>query len=153
MVSHKSAIIGIFAAIMISSPVTFGLVFQAHDAQAYIPRGVVARAPLAVSGPNIYTAWNNNSATIHGVAIFFTKSNDGGKTFANTMVLSPPNTNPKISVIRGNISIGASGSNVAVTWWTNESGALNPVIRTSSDGGNTFGNLMMLNSTSGGVNK
>jgi hypothetical protein len=54
------------------------------------------------------------------------------------MVLRPPNTNPKISVIRENVSIGASGSHVAVTWWTNESGALNPVIRTSSDGGNTF---------------
>jgi hypothetical protein len=40
-----------------------------------------------------------------------------------------------------------------VTWWTNETGALNPVIRTSSDGGNTFGNLMRLNSTSGGINK
>jgi hypothetical protein len=108
-------------------------------------------APVAVSGPNIYTAWNNASATLHGVAIFFTKSNDGGKIFANTMV--PPNTNPKISVIRENVSIGASGTHVVVTWWTNETGALNPVIRTSSDGGNTFGNLMRLNSTSDGINK
>jgi hypothetical protein len=70
----------------------------------------------------IYTAWNNNSATLHGVVIFFTKSNDGGKTFANTMVLSPPNTNPKKSVLRENVSIGASGSHVVVTWWTNETG-------------------------------
>jgi hypothetical protein len=47
------------------------------------------RTPVAVSGTNIYTAWNNRN----GVAIFFTKSNDGGKTFANTMVLSPTNSN------------------------------------------------------------
>jgi hypothetical protein len=109
-----------------------------------------AGSPVAVSGSNIYTAWNNASASLHGDAVFFTKSNDGGKTFANT---SPPNTNPKISVIRFNVSIGASISHVAVTWWTNESGAFNPVIRTSSDGGNTFANLMRLNSISGGINK
>jgi hypothetical protein len=115
--------------------------------------GSAARAPVAVSGNNIYTAWNNASATLHGAAVFFTKSSDGGKTFANTMVLSPPNTNPKISVIRENVSIGASGSHLVVTWWTNETGALNPVIRTSNDGGNTFGNLMRLNSTFGGINK
>jgi hypothetical protein len=40
-----------------------------------------------------------------------------------------------------------------VTWWTNETGALNPVMRTSGDGGNTFGNLVKLNSASGGIIK
>ena len=51
-------------------------------------------------------------------------------------------------MIRNNVNIDAAGSTVAVTWWTNETGALNPVIRTSTDGGNTFGNLIRLNSTS-----
>ena len=69
------------------------------------------------------------------------------------MVLSPPNTNPKVSVIRNNVNINAAGSNVVVTWWTNETGALNPVIRTSTDDGNTFGNLIRLNSTPGGIIK
>jgi hypothetical protein len=66
---------------------------------------------------------------------------------------APPNTNPKKDVVYGNVSISSSGSNVVVTWWTNETGALNPVMRTSSDGGNTFANLIRLNSTSGGINK
>ena len=88
----------------------------------------------------------------YGTTIF-AKSNDSEKTFANTMVLSPPNTNPNISVVRENISIGASGSNIAVTWWTNETEALNPVVRTSSDGGDTFANLVRLNSTLNGINK
>ena len=132
----------------------FGL-FQAHQALAQRheipiqpPEEVVEKAPVAVSGNNIYTAWNNASASLHGDAIFFTKSTDGGKTFSNAMVLSPPNTNPKVTVIRNNVNINAAGSNIAVTWWTNETGALNPVIRTSTDGGNTFGNLIRLNSTS-----
>lgn len=100
-----------------------------------------------VSGSNIYTAWNDANT------IFFTKSNDSGKTFANTMVLSPPNTNPKIGAVHGNVSISASGSNVVVTWWTNETGAIKPVLRTSNDGGNTFANLVRLSSTPGGINK
>ncbi|NAL78011.1 hypothetical protein [Nitrososphaera sp. AFS] len=105
-------------------------------------------APVAVSGSNIYTAWNNASTALHGDAIFFTKSTDGGKTFSTVMVLSPPNTNPKVTVVRNNVNINVAGSTVAVAWWTNETGALNPVIRTSTDGGNTFGNLIRLNSTS-----
>jgi hypothetical protein len=164
MVSHQPAIIMIFAAVIL------GLMFQTHEAlAAVVPHKVpgvlgpatpdekkaeeIAKAPVAVSGNNIYITWNNASATLHDSAIFFTKSNDGGKTFANTMVLSPPNTNPKISVIRTNVSIDAADNNVAVTWWTNETGSLNPVIRTSSDGGNTFANLVMLNSALGGINK
>jgi urea transporter len=95
ILSHESAIIAIFAAVMISFPMAFGLMFQANEAQAQDfstwggAYGYV-RAPVAISGTKIYTAWNNVSATLHGVAVFFTKSNDGGKTFANTMVLSPP---------------------------------------------------------------
>ncbi|HYA83163.1 MAG TPA: hypothetical protein VEH06_06910 [Candidatus Bathyarchaeia archaeon] len=49
------------------------------------------------------------------------------------------------------MSIGASGRNVVVV--DKRIRALNPVIRTSIDGGNTFGNLMRLNSTLGGINK
>jgi hypothetical protein len=139
---------------IIISSLAFGL-FQTHQALAQRPDlsptiqpipEAERKAPVAISGSNIYTAWDN--ATLHGDAIFFTKSTDGGKTYSNAMVLSPPNTNPKVSVIRNNVNIDAGGSTVAVTWWTNETGALNPVIRTSTDGGNTFGNLIRLNSTS-----
>ena len=146
--------IAIAIAIMISFPIAFGLLFQAHQALAQRPEIPIeppeeaVKAPVAVSGNNIYTAWNNASTALHGDAIFFTKSTDGGKTFSNAMVLSPPNTNPKVSVTRNNVNIDAAGSTLAVTWWTNETGALNPVIRTSTDGGNTFGNLIRLNSTS-----
>jgi len=149
--------IAAIASAMISVPMILGTVTQAVARCSPFPDCLaekrIEEAPVSVSGSNIYTAWNNASAILHGDAIFFTKSNDGGKTFANAMVLSPLNTNPKISVIRGNVSIGASGNTVTVTWWTNETGANNPVMRTSSDGGNTFGNLVRLNSASGGIIK
>lgn len=150
------------AAVMISIPLVFGLVTQAHEVFAVtccIP--TEHRAPVIVSGSNMYTAWNNNasvgnnnaSVSLLGVPVFFTKSNDSGKTFSKTLVISTPNTNPKTFVINKNISISASGKNVAVTWWTNKSGTFKPVIRTSSNGGNTFASIIRLNSTPGGINK
>lgn len=113
----------------------------------------VLLAPIVVSGANIYTAWTNATILGNDVPVFFTKSNDGGKTFANTIVISTANKNPNTVVINQNISIGSSGNNVAVTWWTNRTGIFNPVIRISNDGGNTFTNIIRLNSTSGGTNE
>jgi hypothetical protein len=90
MINHQSAItisaIAVIAAMMISVSVASALPQKYF--QEILSRSLLV--PVAVSGNNIYAAWNNASAALHGVAIFFTKSNDGGKTFAKTMVLSPP---------------------------------------------------------------
>jgi len=161
MINRESTIIATIAAVMISIPVVLGPMFQAQGRSGLpcsagtIPYPIdktPASRPdggLAVSGTNIYAAWTCYSN------VFFAGSHDGGKTFANTMLLSStPNTNPKTFVLNDNVSISASGNNVAIMWDTNKTGGIiNPVIRTSSDGGNTFGNLVTLNSTSGGVNK
>jgi len=102
---------------------------------------------VVVSGPNVYAAWTCNNH------ILFAKSNNGGKTFGNTVLLSTPHTNPKIHVINDNVSISASGNTVSILWNSNETGMINPVLRTSSDSGNTFSNILTLNSTPGGINK
>jgi hypothetical protein len=152
MTNYKSATIVIaIAVVMISSYMVIGLQTVMHEALALSLARIAA--PVAVSGNNIYTAWTNVSSALHSVPVFFTKSNDGGKTFAKTIVISSPNNNLKRFVVNENISIGASGNNVAVTWWTNKTGAFNPVIRTSNDAGNTFANIIKLNSTAGGTNK
>jgi hypothetical protein len=100
-------------------------------------------APIAISGNNVYTAWPNNDTGHWGV--FFAKSSDGGKTLGQTIMLSAPN---KGNVVDLNADIAASGNNVLVTWWTNETGVLMPVFKASSDSGDTFGKTMILNSTS-----
>ena len=46
--------------------------------------------------------------------------------------------------------IAASGDNVYVTWWDNKTGTREVYFRASTDNGETFGNAIMLNSTSGG---
>ena len=45
--------------------------------------------------------------------------------------------------------IAASGDNVYVTWWDNKTGTREVYFRASTDNGETFGNAIMLNSTSG----
>jgi hypothetical protein len=67
---------------------------------------------------NVYTAWPNND-TGHW-KVFFAKSSDDGKTISKTM-LSTPNKGHDIDQIT---SIGASGNNVYVTWWTNKTGVI-----------------------------
>jgi hypothetical protein len=143
---------------IISIAVTFGLIIQAQaapDARSlapsdcgkkyFVPTYSVGDGGLAVSGTNIYTAWNCHSN------VLFTKSNDGGKTYANTTLISEPNSNPKTVV--DNVTISASGNNVAIMWDSNKTGIVNPEIRASSDVGNTFANEVTLNSTPGGINK
>ncbi|HZC47879.1 MAG TPA: hypothetical protein VE244_02345 [Nitrososphaeraceae archaeon] len=44
--------------------------------------------------------------------------------------------------------IAASGDNVYVTWWDNKTGTREVYFRASTDNGETFGNTIMLNSTS-----
>ncbi len=85
--------------------------------------------------------WANNDTGHYNV--FIGKSTDGGKTLKIVMI-SAPN---KGHIIDPNTEISTSGSNVYVTWWTNKTRILNPVFRASNDGGNTFGKLMILNST------
>ena len=102
-------------------------------------------APVATSGNNIYVAWPNNDMGHWGV--FFAKSTDGGKTLSKTMMLSAPN---KGKVVDLNVELAASGSNVLVTWWTNETGVFMPEFKASNDNGDTFGKTIMLNSTEAG---
>ena len=47
--------------------------------------------------------------------------------------------------------IAASGDNVYVTWWDNKTGTREVYFRASTDNGETFGNAIMLNSTSDGA--
>ena len=45
--------------------------------------------------------------------------------------------------------IATSGDNVYVTWWDNKTGTRDVFFRASTNNGETFGNTIMLNSTSG----
>ena len=102
---------------------------------------VEARAPVAVSGDNIYIAWWNGTAGLPDVQtdVMFRASTDGGATFSNSTNLS--NTTEADS---WRVEIADEGDTVFVSWWeTNQTSEI-PVAKVSTDGGETFGPLMML---------
>jgi hypothetical protein len=103
--------------------------------------GERSKAPVVVSGDNIYVTWWNGTAGQPNVQtdVMFRASNDGGATFGDKMNLSNTPTADSVDA-----DIAAEGANVIVTWWERNQTSNTPVARLSTDGGETFGAMMML---------
>lgn len=69
----------------------------------------------------------------------FRSSNDNGITFEEKMNLSNSTNSDSI-----NPQIIASGNNVFIAWWEQNQTAHEPIIRISTDRGNTFGPILKL---------
>lgn len=119
---------------------------QSAEAQRFVPADgdfvVKRKAPMAISedGTTVYIAWWTNNTSENGnEEVMFRASNDGGETFSNKTNLS--NTTDADS---WRVEIAGEGDNVIVSWWeTNQTSDI-PVARISTDGGGTFGPLLML---------
>jgi hypothetical protein len=98
-----------------------------------------ARAPVVLSGDNIYIAWWTNNTANNNEEIMFRVSSDGGATFGDKINLS--NTTDADS---WRVEIAGEGDNVVVSWWETNQTSDVPVARISTDGGATFGPLLML---------
>lgn len=94
-------------------------------------------APIATSGDNTYIAWWTNETGNDEVML--RSSNEGGSTFSDKINLS--NTSDTESQ---DVEIAAEGDNVVVTWWERNATSDEPVIRISTDNGQTFGPLLKL---------
>jgi hypothetical protein len=113
-----------------------------QSAHAFISTGEIEqrKAPIAISGDNVYIVWFNDKGTPNkNSEVMFKASTDAGKTFSNKTNLS--NT-PNVDSI--NAEIAASGNNVYVTWWERNQTSNEPVLRVSNDNGKTFGEKIML---------
>jgi hypothetical protein len=107
------------------------------------------KAPVVVSGDNIYVAWWTNNTSENGnEEVMFRASTDGGSTFTDKINLS--NTTEADS---WRVEIHGEGDTVVVSWWEMNQTSDIPVARVSNDAGATFGPLMMLgmNGTISGV--
>src|ERR671922_1798601 len=84
--------------------------FRAEDGQRLT---TVTKAPVAISGENVYIVWwTNNTANGDG-EVMFRASNDGGATFGDKINLS---NNSKFNSVDAQIQ--ANNDNiVVVTWW------------------------------------
>ena len=97
------------------------------------------KAPVVVSGDNIYIAWWTNNTENGNQEVMFRASNDGSSTFSNKTNLS--NTTDADS---WRVEIAGEGDSVVVTWWETNQTSDVPVARVSTDGGATFGPMVML---------
>ena len=102
-----------------------------------------------VVGENEYVAWFSNKSG--NWEVLFRTSTDGGQTFNDKLNLSNSTETDSVDV-----ELSADGDNVLVTWW--ERGTTNttsdePVGRISTDGGQTFNDMIRLsaNGTIGNV--
>jgi hypothetical protein len=97
------------------------------------------KAPMVTSNDNIYVVWWTKKSG--NWEVMFRASNDNGATFNDKINLSnSTDTNSE------NAEIVAFGSNVFVSWWENSltNGTSESVLRVSTDGGQTFGPILML---------
>lgn len=103
------------------------------------PDQELRKAPAVVSGDNIYIAWWTNNTENGNEEVMFRASTDGGATFSNRTNLS--NSTDADS---WRVEIAGEGDTVVVSWWeTNQTSDI-PVARISTDGGETFGPMLML---------
>ncbi len=114
-----------------------------RPADAFVIPGLGGRtdskAPVVISGDNIYIAWWTNNTANNNEDVMFRASNDGGATFGDKMNLS--NT-PDADSWR--VEVAAEGADVIVSWWETNQTSDTPVARISTDGGQTFGPMLML---------
>jgi hypothetical protein len=105
--------------------------------------GERSKAPVVVSGDNIYVTWWNGTAGQPNVQtdVMFRASNDGGETFGDKINLS--NTTDADS---WRVEVAGEGDTVVVSWWETNQTSDVPVARMSTDGGQTFGAMLMLGS-------
>jgi hypothetical protein len=106
-----------------------------------------SKAPVVVSGDNIYIAWWTNKTENGNEEVMFRASNDGGQTFGDKISLS--NSSGADS---WRVELAAEGADVAVTWWETNQTSDTPVARISTDGGQTFGPVLRLG-TNGTIGK
>ena len=138
----------IIIVLVFASTIAAGLVLPlVRPAEALVDMGEFRKAPIAISGDNVYTAWWTNTTSNNNEEVIFRASTDGGQTFGDKINLS--NTTDAES---SRAEIAADGENVVVSWWeTNQTDDI-PIARVSTDGGQTFGPSLILanNGTIGG---
>jgi hypothetical protein len=114
-----------------------------RSADAFVIPGLGGRtdskAPVVVSGDNIYIAWWTNNTENGNEEVMFRASNDGGATFGDKINLSNSS-----DVDSWRVEIAGEGADVVVSWWETNQTSDTPVARISTDGGQTFGPTLRL---------
>jgi hypothetical protein len=106
---------------------------------AYVCRDIID-APIAASGEDVFVTWATNKTG--NWEVMFRASNDSGQTFGDKINLS---NRSNADSFRSDVA--ASEGNVFVSFLDARSGNVDTYIRTSTDGGQTFGPMIKVNGT------
>jgi hypothetical protein len=94
-------------------------------------------APVVISGNNIYVAWWSNETG--NDEVMFRASTDNGAKFGDKINLSNSTSSDSV-----NAMIDSLGNRVFITWWERNAASNEPVLRISTDNGETFGAILKL---------
>ncbi len=130
------AVIGITLITLGATPAMF-LLQLAYALRESFREDFTTKAPVAISGDNVYVSWWTNKTG--NDEVMFRASADAGKTFGDRINLS--NTTNSDSQ---DAEIAADGIRVTVTWWESNQTSNEPVMKISTDAGKTFGPLLIL---------
>jgi hypothetical protein len=116
-------------------------------------KGASADSQIAVAQNNVYVTWWDNKTGIWEV--FSRASTDGGKTFADGIMLKSVGTSP-IKKLDGptpetiflDTLVAASGNNEYALWWDNKTGNSEVLFVRSTDGGKTFADPINISNSS-----
>jgi hypothetical protein len=108
-------------------------------------KGGSADSQIAASGDNVFVTWWDNKTG--SWQVFSRASTDGGKTFADGIILKSIGTSavkvlkaPSSDTISVDTLVAASGNNNEyAVWWDNTTGNWEVLFTRSTDGGKTFG--------------
>ena len=131
----------IFGIMLLMTLGTIAVSQQQQSAYSFIdPEPDFRKAPMATFGDNVYIVWFNDNTPANDGEVFFRASDDNGATFGDKINLS--NTTGIDSL---NAEVNAVGDNVFVTWWERANATSSiPVLRISTDNGQTFGPVLTL---------
>jgi hypothetical protein len=139
-IMNKNLTLGVMAAIALSVITAFAMevhLSSATGARMKKATGKTVAAPIATSGDNTYIAWWTNETGNDEVML--RSSSDRGSTFGDKINLS--NTS---DIESQDVEVAAEGDNIVVTWWERSATSDEPVIKISTDNGQTFGPLLKL---------
>lgn len=107
------------------------------------------KAPIVTSGDNVYIVWWTDKGMPNANGeLLFRSSSDSGSTFGEKINLS--NTTDADSI---DAEVAVEGDNVFITWWEGNATSNEPVMKISTDNGQTFGPMLRLatNGTIGSI--
>jgi len=130
-------VFGIFIIMVTLGTMSMVAVLTAQTSHAATASRSGIPASSVTSGDNVYIVWASNKTGAPDV--MFRASADGGQTFNDKINLSN-----STSADSTDAAISAEGGTITVTWWETNETSQEPLVRTSSDFGATFGPVLKL---------